>query len=161
MSVLHTLLGGGMSSRLFQEVRERRGLAYSVYSFAASYADGGYFGLYAGCNPSKVDTVVDLLGAEWERLAADGVPDDELRRASGQLAGGIVLGLEDSGSRMSRLGKAELVHGKFTGMDEAVARVRAVTAEQIQALATELASGPRTLAVVGPFDADRQFGTAA
>ena len=160
MSVLNTLLGGGMSSRLFQEVRERRGLAYSVYSFAASYADGGYFGLYAGCNPAKVDTVVDLLGSEWERLATDGVPEDELTRAAGQLAGGIVLGLEDSGSRMSRLGKAELVHGEFTSMDEAVAKVRAVTAEQVQALAAELAAGRRSLAVVGPFDLDRKFGSA-
>ena len=160
MSVLNTLLGGGMSSRLFQEVRERRGLAYSVYSFAAGYADGGYFGLYAGCNPAKVDTVVDLLGAEWERLAADGVPEEELARAAGQLAGGIVLGLEDSGSRMSRLGKAELVHGTFTSMDEAVAKVRAVTAAQVQALAKELAAGRRSLAVVGPFDPDRQFGSA-
>ncbi|MGJ7441431.1 M16 family metallopeptidase [Aquipuribacter sp. MA13-6] len=160
LSVLNTALGGGMSSRLFQEVREKRGLAYSVYSFSASYADGGYMGLYAGCNPAKVDKVVDLLGAEWERLAADGLDPGELERAVGQLSGGMTLGLEDSGSRMSRLGKAELVHRAYTDLDETLLRLRAVTAEQVQDLAAELASRPRSLAVVGPFDADRGFGTA-
>ncbi|WP_336922703.1 M16 family metallopeptidase [Aquipuribacter sp. SD81] len=160
LSVLTTVLGGGMSSRLFQEVREKRGLAYSVYSFASSYTDGGYLGLYAGCNPAKVDTVVDLLAAEWERLAADGLAPGELERGVGQIAGGMTLGLEDSGSRMSRLGKAELVHGAFTDLDEAVARLRAVTAEQVQELAAELAARPRSLAVVGPFDESRGFGTA-
>jgi predicted Zn-dependent peptidase len=159
LSVLNTALGGGMSSRLFQEVREKRGLAYSVYSFTASYADGGYIGLYAGCNPAKVDTVVDLLVAEWERLAADGLDQDELERAIGQLSGGMTLGLEDSGSRMSRLGKAELVHRTFTDLDETLVRLRSVTTEQVQQLAAELASRPRSLAVVGPFDSDRGFGS--
>ncbi|WP_340271196.1 M16 family metallopeptidase [Aquipuribacter nitratireducens] len=158
LSVLTTVLGGGMSSRLFQEVREKRGLAYSVYSFASSYTDGGYVGLYAGCNPAKVDTVVDLLRSEWERLAEDGLDADELARGVGQIAGGMTLGLEDSGSRMTRLGKAELVHGAYTDLDEAVARLRAVTPEQVQALAGELLERPRTLAVVGPFDEARAFG---
>lgn len=160
LSVLNTALGGGMSSRLFQEVREKRGLAYSVYSFSASYADGGYMGLYAGCNPAKVDTVVDLLASEWERLAADGLAPGELERAVGQLSGGMTLGLEDSGSRMSRLGKAELVHGAFTDLDETLRRLGEVTAEQVRELAADLASRPRSLAVVGPFDVDRDFGTA-
>jgi predicted Zn-dependent peptidase len=159
LSVLTTVLGGGMSSRLFQEVREKRGLAYSVYSFASSYTDGGYLGLYAGCNPAKVDTVVDLLAGEWERLATDGLAPGELERVVGQIAGGMTLGLEDSGSRMSRLGKAELVHGAFTDLDEAVARLRAVRAEQVQELAQELLERPRSLAVVGPFDEAREFGT--
>jgi predicted Zn-dependent peptidase len=157
MSVLNTVLGGGMSSRLFQEIRERRGLAYSVYSFSSGYSDSGYFGLYAGCTPAKVDEVIRLLVAELERLASDGVPADELARAHGQLAGGLVLGLEDTGSRMSRLGKAELVYGEYTGLDDALNKVRAVTAEQVQALAAELAGRERTLAVVGPFDPDREF----
>ncbi len=160
LSVMNTALGGGMSSRLFQEVREKRGLAYSVYSFTAGYADGGYMGLYAGCGPAKVDTVVDLLVAEWERLATDGLVPGELERAVGQLSGGMTLGLEDSGSRMSRLGKAELVHHRFTDLDETLARLRAVTAEQVQELAAELVARPRTLAVVGPFDPDRSFGTS-
>jgi predicted Zn-dependent peptidase len=159
MSVLNTVLGGGMSSRLFQEIREKRGLAYSVYSFSSGYSDSGYFGLYAGCTPSKIDEVVTVLVAELERLAGDGVPEDELARAHGQLAGGLVLGLEDTGSRMSRLGKAELVYGEYTGLDDALDRVRAVTAADVQALAADLAGRERTLAVVGPFEPDRVFGS--
>jgi predicted Zn-dependent peptidase len=158
MSVLNAVLGGGMSSRLFQEIREKRGLAYSVYSFASGYSDAGYFGLYAGCAPGKVDEVIALLAAELERLATEPVPADELARAHGQLCGGLVLGLEDTGSRMSRLGKAELVHGEYVGLDESLRRIRAVTAADIRALAADLAARPRALAVVGPFDADREFG---
>ena len=157
MSVLNAVLGGGMSSRLFQQIREQRGLAYSVYSFASGHSDSGYFGLYAGCAPSKVDEVVRLLRAGLEELAADGVTAEELARANGQICGGLVLGLEDSGSRMSRLGKAELVHGEFVNLDTSLARVRAVDAEAVQKLAVELASRPRSLAVVGPFDVDRAF----
>jgi predicted Zn-dependent peptidase len=157
MSVLNAVLGGGMSSRLFQEIREQRGLAYSVYSFASGHSDGGYFGLYAGCAPNKVDEVVTLLRAGLEALAADGVSEEELQRAHGQICGSLVLGLEDSGSRMSRLGKAELVHGEFVGLDTALERVRAVDAGQVQKLAVELAARPRSLAVVGPFELDRAF----
>ncbi|HEX2804684.1 MAG TPA: pitrilysin family protein, partial [Kineosporiaceae bacterium] len=157
MSVLNAVLGGGMSSRLFQEIREKRGLAYSVYSFASGHSDSGYFGLYAGCTPGKVDEVVTLLRSGLEELAVDGISDDELARAHGQICGGLVLGLEDSGSRMSRLGKAELVHGEFASLDESLSRVRAVTGEQVQKLAVELAARPRSLAVVGPFDIDRTF----
>jgi predicted Zn-dependent peptidase len=157
MSVLNAVLGGGMSSRLFQVIREQRGLAYSVYSFASGYSDSGYFGLYAGCAPAKVDEVVSLLVSELRRLAADGVPEDELVRAHGQLSGGLVLGLEDTGSRMSRLGKAELVHGEYLGLDPALERIRAVTPADVQALAQDLASRPLTLAVVGPFDPARTF----
>jgi predicted Zn-dependent peptidase len=160
MSVLNAVLGGGMSSRLFQEVREKRGLAYSVYSFASGYSDTGYFGLYAGCAPGKVDQVLELLAAELERLAEQGLDGDELARAHGQICGGLVLGMEDSGSRMSRLGKAELVHGEFTDLDEALVRVRAVTAGAVQTLAADLAGRPRSLAVVGPFDIDRRFPAA-
>jgi predicted Zn-dependent peptidase len=161
LSVLNAVLGGGMSSRLFQEVREKRGLAYTVYSFSTGYSDGGYLGLYAACSPTRIDTVVDLLVAEWERLAADGITDEELARGIGQVSGGMVLGLEDTGSRMGRLGRAEIVHGEFSGLDETVARVRAVTAEGVRELAARLAARPRTMAVVGPFDPDRSFGTSA
>ncbi|MGO4585715.1 M16 family metallopeptidase [Arthrobacter sp. 2RAF6] len=158
MSVLNAVLGGGMSSRLFQEIREKRGLVYSTYSFASAYADAGYFGMYAGCTPSKVKQVLELLGAELDKLASDGITEEELRKAVGQLCGGIVLALEDTGSRMSRLGRAELVSGEFQDIDETLARITAVTAGQVQELARFLAEAPRTVTVVGPFDETETFG---
>ncbi|WP_308114066.1 M16 family metallopeptidase [Kineosporia corallincola] len=157
MSVLNAVLGGGMSSRLFQEIREQRGLAYAVYSFASGYSDSGYFGLYAGCTPARTDEVIALMVAELRRLAADGVPEEELHRAHGQLAGGLVLGLEDTGSRMSRLGKAELVHGEYLGLDKALDRIRSISAADVRELAADLVSRPMSLAVVGPFDEGRTF----
>ncbi|ASN19654.1 M16 family metallopeptidase [Arthrobacter sp. YN] len=158
MSVLNAVLGGGMSSRLFQEIREKRGLVYSTYSFTAAYADAGYFGMYAGCTPSKVRQVLDLLGVELEKLAKEGITEEELRKAVGQLSGGIVLALEDTGSRMSRLGRAELVSGEFQDIDETLARIQAVTVEEVQDLARELAAAPRTITVVGPFEETETFG---
>jgi predicted Zn-dependent peptidase len=157
MSVLNTVLGGGSSSRLFQQIRERRGLAYDVYSFSGAYSDGGFFGLYAGCAPERAQDVFTLLEQEWLRLAEDGPTEEELLRAQGQVCGGLVLGLEDSSSRMSRLGRAELVHGSFVGLTETLDRIRAVTVEQVRSLAAVLADRPRTLAAVGPFDAEREF----
>ncbi|WP_218714098.1 pitrilysin family protein [Arthrobacter sp. BF1] len=157
MSVLNSILGGGMSSRLFQEIREKRGLVYSTYSFASSYADTGYFGMYAGCSPAKVGQVIGLLEAELDKLAEHGVTAEELKKALGQLSGGIVLGMEDSGSRMSRLGRSELVSGQFLDIDETLSRIRAVTAEEIQDLARELAASPRTITVVGPFEETETF----
>ena len=151
LSVLNAVLGGGMSSRLFQEVREKRGLAYSTYSFASGHTDTGVFGLYAGCTPAKVDEVVALMVAEWERLAQEPITAAELERSIGQLSGGLVLGMEDTGSRMSRLGKAELVHGQLLSIDESLERVRAVTVHDVQELAAELASRPRSVVRVGPF----------
>ncbi|MFE4195464.1 M16 family metallopeptidase [Paenarthrobacter sp. NPDC056912] len=158
MSVLNAVLGGGMSSRLFQEIREKRGLVYSTYSFTAAYADAGYFGMYAGCTPSKVRQVLELLGVELDKLAKDGITEEELRKAVGQLSGGIVLALEDTGSRMSRLGRAELVSGEFQDIDETLARIKAVTVEDVQELARELAAAPRTITVVGPFEETETFG---
>ncbi|UZX02554.1 insulinase family protein [Arthrobacter sp. CDRTa11] len=158
MSVLNAVLGGGMSSRLFQEIREKRGLVYSTYSFASSYADAGYFGMYAGCTPSKVRQVLDLLGLELDKLAEGGISDDELRKAVGQLCGGIVLALEDTGSRMSRLGRAELVSGEYQDIDETLRLIKSVTAQEVQDLAKELAAAPRTVTVVGPFEESETFG---
>lgn len=158
MSVLNAVLGGGMSSRLFQEVREKRGLVYSTYSFASSYADAGYFGMYAGCTPSKVRQVLELLGAELDKLAGGGISEEELRKAVGQLCGGIVLALEDTGSRMSRLGRAELVSGEYQDIDETLRQIKAVTAAEVQELARELAAAPRTVTVVGPFEETETFG---
>ncbi|MFS0703513.1 M16 family metallopeptidase [Cellulomonas sp. 179-A 9B4 NHS] len=151
LSVLNAALGGGMSSRLFQEVREKRGLAYSTYSFASGHADTGLFGLYAGCTPAKVDQVTELMVAELERMADAPMGAAELARSIGQLSGGLVLGMEDTGSRMSRLGKAELVHGELLSLDESLDRVRAVTAAEVQELAAELAAAPRSVVRVGPF----------
>lgn len=158
MSVLNAVLGGGMSSRLFQEVREKRGLVYSTYSFASSYADAGYFGMYAGCTPSKVRQVLELLGAELDKLAEHGISDDELKKAVGQLCGGIVLALEDTGSRMSRLGRAELVSGEYQDIEETLRQIKGVTVHQVRELAQELAAAPRTVTVVGPFEEDETFG---
>lgn len=160
LGVLNAALGGGMSSRLFQEVREKRGLAYSVYSYSAQYADAGMFGIYAGCQPKKVDDVLAICREQLELVAAKGLTEEELRRGQGQLRGGLVLGLEDSGSRMSRLGKAELVYGELLGVDDLLAQIEAVTLDDVQAVASQLLGVAPTLAVVGPFDAGRDFSAA-
>jgi predicted Zn-dependent peptidase len=154
LAVLNAALGGGMSSRLFQEIREKRGLAYSTYSFTAGHGGLGTFGLYAGCAPSKADIVEKLLVGELERLATDGLTSAELTRSIGQLRGGLVLGLEDTGSRMSRLGKSELVFGELVSVEETLARFAAVTLADVQGLAAELAARPRSVVRVGPFGQD-------
>jgi predicted Zn-dependent peptidase len=151
LSVLNNSLGGGMSSRLFQEIRERRGLAYSVYSYTSQYADTGLFAVYAGCAPGKVDEVLDLTRAELARVAAGGLTDDEVARGKGMAKGSLVLGLEDTGSRMSRLGKGELVYGELLSVDELLARVDAVTPAQVRRVAAEVLAEPMSLAVIGPF----------
>ncbi|HEX5540276.1 MAG TPA: pitrilysin family protein [Micromonospora sp.] len=151
LGVLNNVLGGGMSSRLFQEIRERRGLAYSVYSYAAQYADSGLFAVYAGCAPGKVEEVLELTRAEIARVAADGISEAELVRGKGMAKGAYVLGLEDTGSRMSRLGKGELLYNELLSVDELLARVDAVTVEEVNRLAADLLGRPMSLAVVGPF----------
>ncbi|WP_035856922.1 insulinase family protein [Cryptosporangium arvum] len=151
LGVLDQALGGGMSSRLFQEIREQRGLAYSVYSFDTQYADAGLFGVYAGCAPRRAHEVLDLIRVELDRAAAGGITDEEVRRGKGMLRGASVLGLEDTYSRMSRIGKAELVHGNILSLDEVLARIDAVTPEDVRTLAAELFTRPASLSVVGPF----------
>jgi predicted Zn-dependent peptidase len=146
------LLGGGMSHRLFQEIREKRGLAYSVYSYASQYADAGVYAVYAGCAPGKADEVLDLIRAELAAVAASGVTPEELARGKGMVKGSYVLGLEDSGSRMSRLAKSELLFGDLMGVDELLARVDAVSLDEVNTLAADLLRRPMSLAVVGPFD---------
>ena len=150
MSVLTTILGGGMSSRLFQEVREKRGLAYSTYAFDAPYAGAGAFGLYAGCAPRDVEEVCAVMVGEFERLAADGVSERELRRARGQIRGAMVLGGEDSLSRMGRLGRGEVVTGRLRSMEENLRLLDAVTAEQVRELAAWLVGRARARVLVGP-----------
>jgi predicted Zn-dependent peptidase len=150
LGVLNTALGGGTSSRLFQEVREHRGLAYSVYSFASHYADSGLVGVAVGCLPDRLDDVLEVVRVELSRIAAHGITAEELARGKGQLIGGLVLGLEDSASRMMRLGKAELVYAEVLGIDEVMARIDAVSLGDVRAVAQEIFSRPELLAVVGP-----------
>nr|WP_140010453.1 pitrilysin family protein [Nocardioides plantarum] len=150
LGVLNTALGGGTSSRLFQEIRERRGLAYSVYSFTSHYADSGVVGVAVGCLPAKLDEVLANVRLELSRVAADGITEDELVRGKGQLRGGLVLGLEDSASRMIRLGKAELIHDELLEIDEIMARIDAVTLDEVREVAAEVFSRREILAVVGP-----------
>ncbi|MFO7690926.1 MAG: pitrilysin family protein, partial [Cryobacterium sp.] len=154
MSVLNSIFGGGMSSRLFQQVREKRGLAYSVYSFAPGYSDAGLFGMYAGCTPAKAGQVADLMLSELHRLAESGVTADEMTRAAGQLAGASALALEDSDTRMSRLGRSEITLGEFSDLDEALRRLARVTAADVQALAVDLATAPMSVVAVGALDDD-------
>ncbi|KWW99721.1 insulinase family protein [Carbonactinospora thermoautotrophica] len=160
LGVLNCALGGGMSSRLFQEVREKRGLAYSVYSYAAHYADLGVFGVYAGCQPKKVDEVLDICRTELQKVAEQGITEEELARGIGQLRGSMVLGLEDTGSRMSRLAKSELVYGELLSVDEILTRIAAVTLDDVRAVARDVLSAKPTLAVIGPFEEGRDFSAA-
>ncbi len=146
-----------MSSRLFQEVREKRGLAYSVYSFTSHYSDTGTIGVYAGCHPRRAPEVAELCREQLALAAAAGLSDEELERGKGQMRGGLVLGLEDTGSRMTRLGKAELVYGELMTVEEILAGIDAVTLDDTRALAAELLGGPLSLAVVGPYDDDQVF----
>ncbi len=150
LGVLNTALGGGTSSRLFQEVREHRGLAYSVYSFSSQYADSGLVGVALGCLPDRLDEALSTVRAELAAIAVGGISADELARGKGQLIGGLVLGLEDSGSRMMRLGKIELVDAVVLGIDEVMARIDAVTLDDVRDVAAEVFARPELLAVVGP-----------
>jgi predicted Zn-dependent peptidase len=161
LSVLNSILGGGMSSRLFQEIREKRGLAYSVYSFTPSYSDAGLFGMYAGCSPAKAPQVAELMLSEFARLAEGGVSADELARAVGQLSGASALALEDSDTRMSRLGRSEITTGEFVDLDESLRRLATVTADSVRELAEELVSRPVSIAAVGTIDAGAFSGLAA
>ncbi|GAA4806619.1 M16 family metallopeptidase [Nocardioides caeni] len=150
LAVLNTALGGGTSSRLFQEVREARGLAYSVYSFASQYADSGLVGVAAGCLPDRIDDVLTVVREQLVLIARDGITEDELARGKGQLVGGMILGLEDSGARMMRIGKNELIHGDLPGIDDIIARIDAVTTADVHEVAAEVFGRPELLAVVGP-----------
>jgi predicted Zn-dependent peptidase len=152
LGVLNAALGGGMSSRLFQEVREKRGLAYSVYSFSSQHADSGMWGVYAGCMPAKADEVLAICQDEIAKVISGGLTDDELSRGKGQLRGSIVLGLEDPSSRMSRLGKAELVYPRLEPVEEILAAIGAVTHDDVREVAAAVLAQPKALAVVGPFD---------
>jgi predicted Zn-dependent peptidase len=147
-----------MSSRLFQEIREKRGLVYSVGSSLTHYAGTGSFSVYAGCSPKRVPEVLGLVRDELSRAAGEGLTTEEVVRARGQLKGGLVLGLEDTGSRMSRLGKSELSYGEYLPVREVLARLDGVDEEQVREIGADLLTREFCLAVVGPYresDLDR------
>ena len=152
MGILNTVLGGGMSSRLFQEIREKRGLAYSVYSFNQGYSDAATFGLYAGCSAAKAVEVTSLMLEELEKVATEGITKAELELAQGNISGSLALKFETNQARMSRLATAEIVSGEFMDLDESLSRFEHVSLEEVQSLAAELVSRPRSLVAVGDVD---------
>ena len=153
MAILNTVLGGGMSSRLFQEIREKRGLAYSVYSFNQGYSDAAAFGLYAGCSPQKATEVIKLMLAELGKVASDGITDAELDLAKGNISGGLALKFESTQARMSRLSGAELTDGEFIDLDESLSRYAAVQLADVQELAKLMFDAPKSYVAVGEIKA--------
>ena len=160
LGVMNAILGGGMSSRLFQEIREKRGLAYSVYSFAQSFADTGYFGVYSGSIPSKMPEALEVIRSTVQSVADLGLNDDEIVRGKGQLRGSLVLTQEDTSSRMTRIAKAELVSGELPSVDQTLELIDAVTSEEIHAVANTLFKQNATIGVVGPYKNVREFTSA-
>ncbi len=154
LSILNQILGGGMSSRLFQEIREKRGLVYSVFSYRAAYVESGALAIYAGTAPGRAHEVLALIDDELERLATAPVTDRELAVAKGHIKGSLALSLEDSAGRMNRIGRSQLIHGDVLGFDETVARTEAVTHDDLRRVADRILGNERVLAVVGPFDED-------
>ncbi len=152
MSIVEHVLGGGMSSRLFQSIREERGLAYSVYAYRLSFQGAGALAVYAGTSPANAGQVLDLVHAEFERVAAEGITEPELDAARGHIRGAMSLGLEDSGARMSRIGHGQTVHGRVLTLDEVYERLAALTLGQVNDVARRWLSRPRSVACVGPFD---------
>ena len=157
MGVLSAALGGGMSSRLFQEIREKRGLAYSVYAYAQQFAGSGVLGFYAGCNPSKAIEVVEIIRSVLSDVADNGMTHEEIERAKGAVRGSLVLSQEDSGSRMSRIGKNEIVYGQVMDFDDILKSIARVSAEDIREIASEFLVKTPTLALVGPFKNQSKF----
>ncbi len=150
MSVAEHVLGGGMSSRLFQAIREDRGLAYSVYAYRLGFQGAGALAVYAGTSPASAAQVLDLIGIEMDRLAERGISAEEMEAARGHIRGAMALGLEDSGARMSRIGHSQLIHGRVLTLAEVDQRLSALTLEQVNDVARRWLSGPRTVVTVGP-----------
>jgi predicted Zn-dependent peptidase len=150
LSVLNTALGGGLSSRLFQQIRETRGLAYSVYSTVDTFADSGALSIYAACLPERFGEVTRVTSDVLEAVARDGITETEYRIAKGSMRGGLVLGLEDSGSRMNRIGRSELNFGTHRSIADTLAKIEAVTLDEVNTVARKLLTGPYGGAVLGP-----------
>jgi predicted Zn-dependent peptidase len=161
LGVLNTALGGGMSSRLFQEVREKRGLAYSVYSYTSGFADCGLFGVYAGCRPNQVHDVLRICRDELDHVAETGLSDEEISRAIGQLRGSTVLGLEDTGALMNRIGKSELCWGEQISVDDMLARMASVTPDEVREVARDILGQRPSLSVIGPLKDKQVAGLQA
>jgi predicted Zn-dependent peptidase len=157
MGVLSAALGGGMSSRLFQEIREKRGLAYSVYAYAQQFAGSGVLGFYAGCNPTKAIEVVEIIQSVLSDVADNGMAHEEIERAKGAVRGSLVLSQEDTGSRMSRIGKNEIVYGQVMDFDDILKAISRVSAQDIREIASEFLVKTPTLALVGPFKNESKF----
>jgi predicted Zn-dependent peptidase len=155
LSVVNQAFGGGMSSRLFQEVREKRGLAYSVYSYRVAFDGTGAIGIYTGTSPERAHETLAVVRGELDRLVADGLPEHELAAAKGHLKGSTALALETSSSRMHRLGRSELTTDEVPSVDALVAEIEAITVEDANRVIQRVFAGtPRVLACVGPFDPD-------
>lgn len=152
MILLNNTIGGGMSSRLFQEIREKRGLAYSVYSYHSSNEDSGLFTIYAGTAPKQTKEVMDLTKEVLSDVAVHGITEDELRKGKEQLKGSLILSLEGTGSRMNRLGKNELMLGKHLSLDEMIGRIEQVSMKDVNAVLDLMFSQPFALAMVGASD---------
>ncbi|HMK34705.1 MAG TPA: pitrilysin family protein [Desulfomonilaceae bacterium] len=148
--ILNTILGGGMSSRLFQEVREKRGLAYSVYSFLSSFSDTGIFGLYAGCDPDRMEELLSVTGKETLNLARN-LTEDDIVTAKSQIKGSIILAMESTDSRMNRLAKGEYYFGRYISLAEIITSIESVTHDELVTVAEEMINARRfTIVAVGP-----------
>lgn len=151
--VLNNVMGSGMSSRLFREVREERGLAYAIYGFKLSYADNGAWGVHVGTTPSQTDTALTVIGDELAKVVEEGISSDELERAKSSMRGGLALALEDPRSRMVRLGRDELAGMPHLSVDERLEKLDAVDLDQVKAVAADVYGAPtRVMGAVGPFD---------
>ncbi|UJF35388.1 M16 family metallopeptidase [Paenibacillus hexagrammi] len=153
MVLLNNAIGGGMSSRLFQEIREKRGLAYSVYSYHSSHIDSGMFTIYTGTAPKQTEEVLKVTMELLEDIAVNGITDSELNKGKEQLKGSLILSLESTGSRMNRLGKNELMTGKHYSLDEMIDRINSVQMDHVRELTKTLFSTPFALSMVGQSDA--------
>jgi predicted Zn-dependent peptidase len=154
LAVLDAILGGGMSSRLFQEIREKRGLAYAVYSYHALYRETGSLTVYVGTRPDNTAEVLRLIESEIASLVDRGVSDEELHRAKESIKGSLVLGLENTRSRMTRLGKGQITHGQLLSIDDIIERIDSVSSEDVARVASTLFGRPRVTAVIGPVGED-------
>jgi predicted Zn-dependent peptidase len=154
LGIVNVALGGGMSSRLFQEVRERRGLAYSVYSYHTMFVDAGLFAAYAGTTPARAKEVLTILRQQLQDVGDGGLSEEEFERAKGHMKGSLVLSLDDPSGRMSRLGKSEISHGEILTVNDMLRRIDAVSYEGAKTVAKRVLSQAMSLAVIGPFSKD-------
>jgi predicted Zn-dependent peptidase len=160
LAILDSILGGSMGARLFQEIREKRGLAYSVGSYAATHREGGYFAAYGGTSPENFEECLDLVRAEFAKVRKEGVSEAELQRSKNQFRGALIMAQESMSSRMTRLGKSELYYNRVPLLAEALAKIDAVTVADVHAIAEAILpddAAKLTIAAIGPFEeADKE-----